>query len=344
MSTPERNVQMNPKVRAKSRWRFSLWPAAALLMCAAVASMPAGAQAYPVKPVKLIIPYAPGGSADFVGRVVAQKLSDAWGQQVLPENRPGANGNIGVEIAAKTAADGYTLLLASELQFVINPAAFPKMRQDMLKEFEPISLVAVAFNVLVANASLPAKNVPELVEYARANPGKINYASPGTASPNHLAMELLGLNTGVKMVHVPYKGVGQAFPDVIAGQVQLMLTTIPPVLPHLNTNRIKVLGVASPTRLQTLPDLPTIAEQGYPGFESSVAWSLFAPAGTPKNVINAVHAEVVKMLGQADMRERLNQTGMTPVGSTPAGLAARLKDDLNKWPKVIREAGIKVEE
>jgi tripartite-type tricarboxylate transporter receptor subunit TctC len=318
-------------------------PVAAMLLSAAV-TLPAGAQTYPNKPVKLIIPYAPGGSADYVGRLVAQKMSESWGQQVLPENKAGANGNVGVEFASKTAPDGYTLLLASEIQFVINPAAFPRLRQDLLKEFEPISVVAVAYNVLVANSGVPAKNMAELVAHARANPGKINYASPGAASPNHLAMELLGLTTGTKMVHIPYKGVGQAFPDLISGQVQLLLTTIPPVLPHLNSNRIKMLGVAGPTRLQSQPNLPTIAEQGFPGFESSVAWSLFAPAGTPKNVISTVHAEVVKLLGQAEVRERLNQTGMTPVGGTPAALAARLKDDLNKWPRVIREAGIKVED
>ena len=321
-----------------------MWPFVAALLGSVLWTSTAHAQAYPTRPVRLIIPYATGGSSDFVGRLVAQKLAESWGQQVLPENRGGANGNIGVEVAAKTAPDGYTLLLASELQFVINPAVFEKMRQDMLSEFEPITLITVAVNVLVANASLPVRNVQELVAYARANPGKVNYASPGTASPNHLAMELLSRITGVRMVHIPYKSAGQALPDVITGQVQVMLATVPAVLPHLGSGRLRVLGVAGPQRLANLPDVPTVAEGGYPDFESSVAWSLFAPAGTPKNVINRVHAEVVKLLGQADVRERFTAAGLTPIGSTPAELAARLKQDQNKWPKVIREAGIKIDE
>ena len=319
-------------------------PVVAALLLPACWPVPAAAQAYPAKPVRLYIPYATGGSADFVGRLVAQKLSESWGQQVLPENRAGANRNIGTEIAAKTAPDGYTLLLASELQFVINPAVFRNVRQDLLSDFEPISLITVAVNALVANASLPIKNVQDLVAYARANPGKINYASPGTASPNHLSMELLCRIAGVKMVHIPYKGVGQALPDVIAGQVQVMLATVPSIVPHLGSGRLRVLGIGGPQRMANLPEVPTIAEEGYPDFESSVAWSLFAPSGTPTNIISRVHAEIVKLLGLPDVRERFNAAGLTPIGSTPAELAARLKQDQNKWPRVIREAGIKVDE
>jgi tripartite-type tricarboxylate transporter receptor subunit TctC len=303
----------------------------------------AAAQSYPVKPVRLIIPYAPGGSADFVGRLVAQKLSDSFGQQVLPDNRAGANGNIGVEIAAKANPDGYSLLLASEIQFVINPAAFPNLRQDLLKDFDPITLITVAYNLLVVNSSLPVNNVKELVAYAKANPGKFNYGSPGTASPNHLSMELLALQTGTKMVHVPYKGAGQVLPDLMSGRIQGLLASIPAVMPQLNTGRIRVLGVGGPQRLPNMPGTPTVAEGGFPWFESSVAWSLFANAGTPRPVINRIHDEVVKLLKDADLRARFDKAGLTPIGSTPAQLAARLKEDLNKWPKVIREAGIKVE-
>lgn len=304
----------------------------------------APAQDYPTKPVRLIIPYAPGGSADYVGRVVAQKLSEAWGQQVLPDNRAGANGDIGVELASKMPADGYTLLLASEIQFVINPALFEKTHQANLKEFDPISLITVAYNLLVINASLPVRNVKEFVTYAKTHPGKVNYASPGTGSPNHLSMELLGLTTGTQMIHVPYKGAGQAIPDLLAGNVQAMLAAIPAVLPHVKSGKIRVLGVAGPNRLANVPDLPTVAEQGFPGFESSVAWSLFTPAGTPRAIINRVHGDVVKLLARPDVREGFNSAGLTPIGSTPSELAARLKADLNKWPRLIKEAGIKVDQ
>jgi tripartite-type tricarboxylate transporter receptor subunit TctC len=314
------------------------------VLATALAVGGAHAQGYPSKPVRLIIPYAPGGSADFVGRIVAQKLGDAWGQQVLPENRAGANGDIGVEVASKTPPDGYTLLLASEIQFVINPALFEKSRQDMLKEFDPITLITVAYNLLVVNAQLPARNVKELIAYAKANPGKLNYASPGTGSPNHLGMEFLAHSTGTRMVHVPYKGAGQVIPDLLVGTVQAMFSAIPAVMPHMTGGKLRVIGVGSPQRLPNLPDLPTVAEQGFAGFESGVAWSLFAPAGTPQAIIGKVHGDVVKLLQQPDVRERFNTAGLTPFGGTPAQLAAKLKEDVNKWPKVIREAGIKVEQ
>jgi len=318
-------------------------PIAAL---AAALLLPAGAlaQAYPVKPVRLIIPYATGGSADFVGRILAQKLTESLGQQVLPDNRAGANGNIGVELAAKANPDGYSLLLASEIQFVINPAAFPDLKQGLLKAFDPITLITVAYNLMVVNPDLPVKSVKELVAYAKANPGKINYGSPGTGSPNHLSLELLSLETGTKMVHVPYKGAAQVMPDLMSGRIQLLMASIPAVLPQLGTGRIRVLGVGGPERLPSRPDMPTVAEQGFPWFESSVAWSLFANAGTPKAVISRLHDETVKLLKQPDVRERFDKAGLTPIGSTPAQLAARLKEDLNKWPKVIRDAGIKVEQ
>ncbi len=301
------------------------------------------AQNYPTKPVRLIIPYAGGGSADYTGRLVAQKLSQALGQQVLPDNRPGANGNIGTELAAKAEADGYTLLLASEIQFVINPAVYPNLRQDLIKSFEPVTLIGVSYNVLVANPNIPAHDVREFIAYAKANPGKINYASPGTASPNHLSMELLSHLTGAKMVHVPYKGTGQAMPDVISGQVQAMLTAVPATLPYLNGGKLRILGVGGPKRLAAMPDVPTIAEGGFPGFESSVAWSLFAPAGTPRVILNRLHEEAVKFLNESDLQERFDKAGLTPMSATGAEVSARLQEDLNKWPRVIREAGIKLQ-
>ncbi|MSQ71747.1 MAG: tripartite tricarboxylate transporter substrate binding protein [Betaproteobacteria bacterium] len=320
-----------------------LWPAVAALVWCAVWPMHAIAQGYPAKPVRIVVPYSTGGSADFVARVMAQKLSELWSQQVVVDNRPGANGNIGVEQVARSQADGYTLLLASEIQFVINPALFAKLTYDLARDFEPVTLITVAVNVLIANPSVAANNVTELIALARANPGKINYASPGTASPNHLSMELLQRLAGVSMTHIPYKGAGQAVPDIIAGQVQIMFNGIPQTLTQLAAGRIKALAVGSQQRLAALPNVPTVAEAGFPGFESAVAWSLFAPAGTPRDVINRVQGDVAKLLGQADLRERFVTAGLTPIGSTPAELTARLSADRDRWPRLIREAGIKAE-
>ena len=320
-----------------------LWPAVAALVWCAVWPMHAIGQSYPAKPVRIVVPYPTGGSADFVARVIAQKLSELWSQQVVVDNRPGANGGIGVEQVARSQADGYTLLLASEIQFVINPALFAKLTYDLARDFEPVTLITVAVNVLIANTSVAANNVTELIALARANPGKINYASPGTASPNHLSMELLQRLAGVSMTHIPYKGAGQAVPDIIAGQVQIMFNGIPQTLTQLAAGRIKALAVGSQQRLAALPNVPTVAEAGFPGFESAVAWSLFAPAGTPRDVINRVQGDVAKLLGQADLRERFVAAGLTPIGSTPAELAARLSADRDRWPRLIREAGIKAE-
>lgn len=300
-------------------------------------------QGYPAKPVRLLVPYPAGGSGDIVARAVAQKMSESFGQQVIVDNRPGANGNIGTEQVAKSTADGYTLLLATDIQFAISPNTTPKLPYDPEKDFDPVSLVAFVELILAAHPSLAANNVRELVALAKTQPGKINYASTGPGSTHHLSIELLKSLGGFDVTHVPYKGSSQALPDLIAGQVQLMQLGVPQTLPHLRAGRLKALGVGAAKRLAVLPDVPTVAEQGFPGYEANNSWNLFAPAGTPKAVIAKLHAEIARVVALPDVRERFTATGLEPVGSTPEQLAARMRDDRAKWARVIREAGIKIE-
>ncbi len=300
-------------------------------------------QGYPAKPVRLLVPYPAGGSGDIVARAVAQKMSESFGQQVIVDNRPGANGNIGTEQVAKSTADGYTLLLATDIQFAISPNTTPKLPYDPEKDFDPVSLVAFVELILAAHPSLAANNVRELVALAKTQPGKINYASTGPGSTHHLSIELLKSLGGFDVTHVPYKGSSQALPDLIAGQVQLMQLGVPQTLPHLRAGRLKALGVGAAKRLAVLPDVPTVAEQGFPGYEANNSWNLFAPASTPKAVIAKLHAEIARVVALPDVRERFTATGLEPVGSTPEQLAARMRDDRAKWARVIREAGIKIE-
>ena len=314
-----------------------------LLALALGAASQATGQGYPAKPVRLIVPYPAGGSGDIVARAVAQKMSESFGQQVIVDNRPGANGNIGTEQVAKSAADGYTLLLATDIQFAISPNTTPKLPYDPEKDFDPVSLVAFLELILAAHPSLAANNVRALVALARTQPGKINYASTGPGSTHHLSIELLKSLGGFDVTHVPYKGSSQALPDLIAGQVQLMQLGVPQTLPHLRAGRLKALGVGAAKRLAVLPDVPTIAEQGFPGYEANNSWNLYAPAGTPKAVVAKLHAEIARVVTLPDVRERFTATGLDPVGSTPEQLAARMRDDRAKWARVIREAGIKIE-
>lgn len=320
---------------------------AALLHLAALlfASCSLGwAQGYPNKPIRLIVPYPAGGSGDIVGRAIAQKMSENLGQQVLVDNRPGASGNIGTEAVARSAPDGYTLLLATDIQFAISPALGLKLPYDPEKDFEPISLVAFVELILAAHPSLPANNVRELVAAAKASPGKYNYASTGPGSTHHLSIELLKALGGFNITHVPYKGSSQALPDLISGQVQLMQLGVPQTLPHLRAGRLKALAVGSAKRLAVVPDVPTVAESGFPGYEANNSWDLFTPAGTPRDVVAKLHAEVVRVVALRDVRERFLASGLEPVGSTPEELSVRLRKDREKWAKVVRDTGIKVEQ
>ncbi len=314
-----------------------------IALCAAAAPA-ALAQGWPAKPVRIIVPYPAGGSGDIVARVIAQKMSDGLGQQVTVDNRPGANGNIGTDAVAKSPPDGYTLLLATDIQFAISPALGAKLPYDPARDFEPVSLVAFVELILVAHPSLPANSVQELVALAKSQPGRINYASTGPGSTHHLSIELLKSRGGFDLTHVPYKGAGQALPDLISGQVQLMQLGIPQTLPHLKAGRVKALGVGAAKRLAVLPEVPTVAEQGFPGYEANNSWNLFAPAGTAREIVARLHAEVVRVVALADVRDRFAATGLEPVGSTPEQLAARMREDRAKWSRVIKEAGIKIEQ
>ena len=316
----------------------------ATLLAALCAAGPVAAQPWPSKPVRIVVPYPAGGSGDIVTRLVAQKMSEGLGQQFIVDNRAGANGNIGTDIVAKSAPDGYTLLIATDIQFAISPALGAKLPFDPGRDFNAVSLIAFVDLVLAAHPSLPANNVQELVALAKSRPGTINYASTGPGSTHHLSIELLKLRGGINLVHVPYKGAGQALPDLISGQVQLMQLGIPQTLPHLKSGRVKALGVGSARRLAVLPDVPTVAEQGFPGYEANNSWCLYAPAGTPKDVIARLHAEVVRIVTLADVRERFAASGLEPVGSTPEQLNARMREDRTRWEKLIREAGIRVEQ
>jgi tripartite-type tricarboxylate transporter receptor subunit TctC len=300
------------------------------------------AQNYPDKPIRMIVAYPPGGGTDIVGRMMAQKLSENMGQTVVIDNRGGAAGSIGSEIAAKSVPDGYTILMGNVAPNAINVSLYAKLGYDPVKDFEPVSLVASTPNILVVNSSLAVKTVPDVVTLAKAKPSTLNYPSAGLGSSSHLAGELFDNIAGVKMVHIPYKGGGPALTDLLGGQVQLMFATMPAAMPHVRSNRLRAIAVTSIKRSQAMPDLPTIGET-LKGYDASTWYGVLAPARTPRPVITRLHAEIVKILGVADTRDRLLAQGFEPVGSTPGEFAAYIKSEIVKWGKVIKAAGIKPE-
>ena len=301
------------------------------------------AQAYPTKSIRLIVPFAAGGSTDALARAVGQKLGESLGQQVVVDNRTGATGNIGTDLVAKASPDGYTLLMAFDATMVINPSAYKKLPFDPVKDFTPITEVAALPLILAAHPSFPANNVKELIAYARQKAG-INYSSSGYASTPHLAMVLFAQRTGTQFTHIAYKGGGQAVVDVLGGQVPLIATAIPTVQAHIKAGKLKAIGLTSGKRHPSLPDVGTFAEAGLPGFDVSAWYGLLAPAGTPKTVIARLHDEVVKILQSPEMKERfLTTIGGDPVGDTPEAFAATIKNDMARWAKIVKESGIKLE-
>jgi len=294
----------------------------------------ARAEDWPDRPIKLIVPYSAGGSGDIVARELAQKLTVSLGQAVVVENRPGASGNIGTADVAKSPPDGYTLLLASDIQFAINPNFWPDLPYQV-KQFAPVSLVATVDLVLTANPSLGVSNLRQAVEQAKHRPGAITFGSTGPGSTHELAMALLQQLGNFKLTEVPYRGSAQALPDLLSGQLQMMLMGIPQSLVYLRADKLKALGVGAPKRLAALPDTPTIAEQGFPGFEANNYWCLYAPAGTDANIIEKLQSQTARAVAEPDLRDRFLATGLTPVGSTAAALAARVDADSAKWSKVI---------
>jgi tripartite-type tricarboxylate transporter receptor subunit TctC len=313
------------------------------LLLAAFAAGDASAQdKYPSKPVTVIVPQAPGGANDTIARIVAAKLSEQTGQQFLVDNKPGAGGNIGTAAAAKARPDGYTLLLNANSAQVINPALYKSTGFDPVKDFEPVTTVATAGYVLVANNNFPAKNVAELIALAKAQPGKITIASAGNGTLNHLIGEMIGKAAGIDMLHVPYKGASAAVTDLVGGQVQVSVQSLPSSIAFIKSGKLKVLGVVNEKRLALLPDVPTIGET-INGFGSTPWYGLLAPAGTPKPVIVQLQAEVAKALDAPDVKEKLAQVGTEPHKSTPEQFATLIKDDLPRWAKIVKDSGATVD-
>ena len=307
------------------------------------AAMPTLAQQYPAKAVRMIVGFPAGGTSDIMARLTGQKLSEAWGQTFIIDNRPGAGGNIGTELVAKAAPDGYTLLVSPGSTLTSNPAVYSKVPFDTVRDFAPVTIIAGVPNALVVHPSVPANNVKELIALAKSRPGQLAYASTGAGQSTHLSAELLKLSAGINMIHVPYKGSAPALVDIVAGQVSVMFDNLPSVLPFIKSGRLKPLAVSSTTRSRALPELPTVAESGVPGFDVTVWFAVLAPAATPREIVNRLNAEIVKAIKTPDMRERLAQQGADPVGNTPEDFAAVIRRDLAKWAKVVKGANIKLD-
>lgn len=301
------------------------------------------AQGYPAKPVRTIVPFPPGGAADIVARAITQKLAEAWGMQVIVDNRAGAGGMIGSELVARAAPDGHTLLFASSSPLSINPHIASKLPYDALRDFSPVILIGHAPNVLVVHPSVPARSVKALIALARARPDEINFASNGIGTLSHLTGELFKQHAGVKLVHVPYKGGAPAVLDTVAGHVSALFAAFPTVSGQMRAGKLKALAVTTARRIQVAPELLTVSEAGLPGFESSQWWGLYGPAGLPAGVVSRLDAEVGKILGDADVRRRLAADAAEPGGGSPGDLAAFHKADYEKWGKVVKQAGIRVE-
>jgi tripartite-type tricarboxylate transporter receptor subunit TctC len=301
------------------------------------------AQAWPAKPIRLMVPFPPGGSTDIVARIVAQKLSEKLGQSIVIENRGGAGGTIGTAIIGKSAPDGYSLTVASTSTHVVAPGVYAKLEYDPVKDFAPIGLMAVSPYLLVVNPSVPAKTLKELVELAKKQPGKLNYASAGVGSTTHLAMEMLKHASSTYMLHIPYNGNGPAGTAVIGGQVEVLFGSLPALLPHAKSGRARALAVGTPKRSPSLPEVPTVAESGYPGFDASLWLAIMAPAGTPQPIVERLNRELNAIVTAADTREAFDKAGTEPLTGTPADLAAMIRDGVPKYAQIIKTAGVKAE-
>ena len=325
------------------RWSALTFPIFAALALA-LACTGAIAQSYPTRPIRLVVPYPPGGPLDIMARAIGQKLTEAWNQPVVVDNRAGAGGNIGADLVAKSPPDGYTLLMGAVATHAINPSLYSKMPYDPVKDFAPVALVAQVPNILVVNPAVPAKTVRELIELARAKPGYLNFASGSTGSTGHLAGELFNTMAGVKMVHIPYKGAAPATADLLAGQVQLMFDNLASALPNVKAGKLRALAVTTLARSPAMPDLPTIAESGLPGFDLTTWFGLMVPAGTPPEIVAKLNAEVVRALNANDMRERLEKMGAEPpANNTPEHFAAFIRAEAAKYARVVKDSGAKVD-
>ena len=317
------------------------------LLCASVAlalgtlAGVAPAQNYPTKPVRLIVPFPPGGSNDIVGRLMAQELGDKLGKQVVVDNRGGAGGVLGTEIAANADPDGHTLLIIS-VAYAFNPAMY-KLRFDPEKAFVPVSVLGTGPNALTVNPKLPVNSAKDLIALAKAQPGKINYASSGVGTFQHLGTELFRIMAGINIVHVPFKGGGPAMADVIAGNTEICLGSLIQMIPHVDSKRLKILGIGGKNRAKVYPNVPTIAESGLPGYDASNWWGLLAPAKTPKPVVDRLRAETTKILAQPELQKKFEGQGAETVKMTPDEFGRFIKTEMVKWGRVVKEAGIKAE-
>jgi tripartite-type tricarboxylate transporter receptor subunit TctC len=301
----------------------------------------AQAQEWPSRPVRMILPFPPGGGTDILGRLIAERLSAGLGQPVVTENRGGAGGNVGAEAAARSAPDGYTIVLVAP-SLAISPTLYSKINYDPVKDFAPISLVATVPNVMITQPSLPG-DLQAFIAHVKSKPGALNFGSGGAGTSNHLAGELFNIVTGTKLVHIPYKGVNLAMQDVLAGNVHLVFIGIPAAAPHVKAGRLRALALVAPQRSAALPDVPTVAEAGLRDFEVTTWYGVLAPAGTPRPVINRLNAELVKVMHSPELKEKLAATGTDPLTSTPEEFAAYLKREIAKWGDVIRKAGVKAD-
>jgi tripartite-type tricarboxylate transporter receptor subunit TctC len=314
--------------------------AAALALCAALS---AAAQDWPAKPIRIVVPFSPGGVADNSARVVADKLGARLGQQVIVENRAGASGNIGTEVVAKATADGYTLLLGFDGTMVINPHVFAKLPFDTLRDFQPVTKLGDATLILVAHPSVPVNNLHELIAYSKTQPGGVAYGTSGTGGTPHLAGELLVLRSGANLVHVPYKGGGQAIGDVVGGQIPLVFTAIATAQQYVKSGRLKGIAVSSARRSAALPDVQTFVEGGQAGFVVDSWTGILAPARTPQPVVERLQKEIAVVLADPDVKARYAVLGIEPVGNTPDQFAAQIRADLARWAQVVKQAGIRVD-
>ena len=309
----------------------------------AVVACAVQAQEYPSKPIRMIIPFVPGGANDVFGRLAGIKITEALGQQVIVENRGGAGGSVGMELAAKAPPDGYTLVLGNIANLSVNPTLYRKLSYNPVIDLQPITLMAKLPSILVVHPSLPAKNIKELIALARAQPARLTFGTGGGGSGSHLTMELFKLQSKIDLVHIPYKGVGPAMIDLLAGQITMSFGAVPGVGPYVRSARLRGLGVTSAGRIAAYPDMPTVAQAGLPGFEATLWYGVLAPAGTPMPIINRLHATLIRAMQSPDMKERFVAEGAEQVGSTPQEFQAFIKSEIERWAVVVRASGMRAE-